>query len=194
MFHAVSELQAAIEAQGVAKQPPAPASADSVVGEVVDTHHPHRPGRICVRWRDATGAEHVHWLPYNTGLRFNIGQRVVIARPSNWPEWLVTASLSQAWEQGPIQENPEDEDSSVTTIRLEESETLRVQNARGETMFELGRQGGQPVLKVSRDLNLELDGTFRVDAARVEIRSGQNGTDIRSEGDTVVRSRQVRIN
>lgn len=49
------------------------------------------------------------------------------------------------------------------------------------------------MLRVGQDLNLntEMIGTSRVDAVCVEIRSGQNGTDVRNEGDTGIRSRQI---
>lgn len=197
IVHTVAELEAMIESHGVSRQPPMPATADSVVGEIVDTHHPHRPGRVCVRWRDVDAVEHEHWLVYNAGIKPAKGRLVVLSRPSNWREWLVTSMLTQgpASEASPSQASEASQPgASAPVLRLEECDALRVETAQGKLMFELAQEGEQPVLRVGQDLTIALDGTFRVEAGRVEVRSGPQGTDLRSEGPTLIRGTQVRVN
>lgn len=191
----VARLESMIESHGMARQPPTPSSSDSVVGEVVDTHHPHRPGRVCVRWRDVAGAVQEHWLVYDASLRPEPGRHVVLSRPSNWPEWIVTSMLSVS----PSSSSREvlassDRPGVQQVVRLEESEALRVESSQGALMFELLQTADQPVLRLGRDLTIALDGTLRLAADRIEMRSGAQGTDLRSEGSTVLRSPQVRIN
>lgn len=192
----VAHLESMIESHGVARQPPVPSTSDSIVGEVVDTHHPHRPGRVCVRWRDVDALVQEHWLAYAAHVRPEIGRYVVLARPSNWGEWIVTAMLSLTSRANHAESTP---DSSPhlcdsRSVKLDENETIRVENAQGKFMFELRHTGEQPVLSLGRDLTISLDGTLRFSADRIEMRSGAQGTDLRSEGSTVLRAPQIRIN
>lgn len=192
----VEGLEAMIQTYGMARQPPTPSSSDSVVGQVVDTHHPHRPGRICVRWRDASMATQEHWLAYSASMRPEVGRHVILSRPSNWSEWVVTSMLSQARTEGASKPalDPDTQELGTRLVRLEESEAVRIETAQGELMFELCRAGAQPVLRLGHNLTIALAGTLRFEAERIEMRSGGQGTDLRSEGPTVLRAPQVRIN
>lgn len=192
----LAHLEAMIESHGVARQPPVPSSSDSIVGDVVDTHHPHLSGRILVRWRDSESVVQEHWLAYNASMHPEIGRKVVLSRPSNWSEWIAIAVLSVGPGEAAL-----DPDRRVRSelkegklVRLNENEFVRVESAQGKFLFELSHSGEQPVLSLGRDLTMALEGTLRVSADRIEMRSGSQGTDLRSEGSTAVRAPQVRIN
>ena len=45
-----------------------------------------------------------------------------------------------------------------------------------------------------RDVALEMPGRLRIGAERIELHSREGGVDIRSDGDTIVRSRIIRLN
>lgn len=186
---AESALNALIHQHAVRLQPPAAPGENLLVGEVIDTHHPHRPGRVLVRWLDRENEAHEHWLSRVGVTQPRIGTRVLLSMPSNWPEWLVVGSLAPA----PAEVRPASS-STGRVIRLDSGEAVRVEAADGRALFELTQRDGEPVLRLERDLTLEVEGKFAVNADRIELTSGQGGTDSRSAGEMVLRSPRVRIN
>jgi hypothetical protein len=195
---------------GVHFQPPTKPNAiegGMYLGEIVDTHNPHLTGRVLVRWLDAHGASHEHWLAYAANTRAQIGVRVLLTRPANWSEWVVVSSLVATGPQTHIVEDSSpansvnstnadtiNPDHQRHTIRLEANEPLHVETADGKPLFELLHRDTGAVLRLGSDLNLELPGTFRVDAERIELHSGQSGTDNRSEGEVMYRASRIRLN
>jgi len=75
-----------------------------VVGQVRDTHHPHRPGRVLVAFLDETATPREEWLHCERNLRLTRGDRVLVTLPLGWTEWLVTGALSS-----PVRPVPEDD-------------------------------------------------------------------------------------
>src|SRR5262245_7936501 len=72
------------------------AGSPVVVGEIVDTHHPHLPGRVLVRWWPSADAERAEWLHHERHLTLARGDRVLVTLPLGWMEWLVTGALGRA--------------------------------------------------------------------------------------------------
>jgi hypothetical protein len=48
------------------------------VGEIVDTHHPHLPGRVLVRWWPSADGERSEWLHHERHLTLARGDRVLV--------------------------------------------------------------------------------------------------------------------
>lgn len=186
-------LHALIEDYGVRIQPPPPEDGRMLVGEVVDTHHPHRPGRVLVRWTDADQSTHEHWLARTAQGPLGPGTRVLLCRPANWPEWVVTSAFVDT-SAAPSSPDCVEDASATTRVRVEAGETVRVETASGQLLFELLHRDRGAVLRLHRDLNLELPGTFSVRADRIEMTSGQGGTDSRSDGEMILRSPRIRLN
>lgn len=184
-----SDLETLIHDYGVQTQPPPPPDGGMVVGEVLDTHHPHRPGRVLVRWYDVQASEHAHWLPRITTVPVATGSRVLLSRPTNWPEWLVVGALS-ATPAEVRAARPE----ARQVVQIESGESVRVESRHGEPLFELSHREGKPFLRLQDDICLEVEGTFAVAADRIELRSGQGGTDSRSDGEMIFRSPRIRLN
>jgi hypothetical protein len=70
------------------------ADPSSLVGEVLDNSSPDFPGRVLARWRALDGTPHERWLVAVRGLALQRGDLVLLHRPGNWPEWLVTHALA----------------------------------------------------------------------------------------------------
>src|SRR3712207_1009717 len=84
-------LEAALEgsAAGMAATRNAGNSAEprptiTVVGEVLDTHNPHLPGRVLVRFCEADGQCVERWLQRERHLSLVPGDRVLVTLPSGW--------------------------------------------------------------------------------------------------------------
>jgi hypothetical protein len=189
-------LEAALErgldrpaASGV-RRADAPAAPGAVtVGEVVDTHHPHLPGRVLVRWLDADGTALERWVQRERHLSLRNGDRVLLTLPTGWMEWVVTGALGRE----PSAPVPDDENRSM--LNLQPGEVLEVRSHEGVPLLTL-RQGPEgPVLELAHD-NLELAAprTLRLRADTVEIVSAHGGIDVRTEGDAVLRGRTIRLN
>jgi len=188
-------LDELVHTYGVRSQPPPPSGNTLLVGEVLDTHHPHRPGRALVRWEDAEQTVHEHWLSRALHVPLRIGTRVLLSRPANWPEWVVTGALADVPPScSPEPDVEDDRAPSRGSLRLEANEVVRIESADGTPLFELSHRDRGAVLRLHRDLDLELPGTFRVQAERIELCSGQGGTDARSDGEMVFRSPRIRLN
>ena len=79
-----------------AVQPTMDDTADplSLVGDVLERSSPDFPGRVLVRWRGLDGALNECWLLAVRGLALDKGDLVLLHRPGNWPEWLVTHAIT----------------------------------------------------------------------------------------------------
>jgi hypothetical protein len=183
-------LDQAAEPSGVHRREPPTATASAVVvGEILDTHHPHLPGRVLVRWLDPEGALLERWLVRERHLSLRIGDRVLLTLPSGLLDWVVTGALGS--ESGaPL---PDAENRS--RVHLQPGEVLEVLSCDGARLLTLRQGPDGPVLELAND-NLELSAarTLRLRADTVEIVSAHGGIDLRTEGDAVVRGRTIRLN
>jgi hypothetical protein len=60
------------------------------VGQVIESCAPTNPARAITRWRTADGQLHEQTLTIVKGLTVASGDLVLLQRPSNWPEWMIT--------------------------------------------------------------------------------------------------------
>ena len=202
--------------------PPSPPAASSpaagspvagspvVVGEIVDTHHPHLPGRVLVRWWPSADAERSEWLHHERHLTLVRGDRVLVTLPLGWAEWLVTGALGRA-PSPPAEAAPQpsaataEGPGSAPLAALPHAGSARLQLEPGEVLIIVGHDG-QPLLQVrqtpdglqlelGRDqLELKARRRLRLSADSIEIAAGPGGIDVRTDGDAVTRARTIRLN
>jgi hypothetical protein len=72
-------------------------SATSLVGQVLEIF-PKEPGHVIVRWRTLDGQLMDRALAVVRGVLVNSGDFVLLQRPGNWPEWIVTHVVEGARE------------------------------------------------------------------------------------------------
>jgi hypothetical protein len=173
------------------REPPRPGEPPGpLLGEVIDTHHPHRPGRILVRLELDDGDVDERWLSCATHLRARAGDRVLLEWPRNFAEWIVIGVL--AGDPNPPQALPDDGGPVLT---LPPSQSLRVVASNGSPLLEIQQSDHGPVLRLlDRDLDLAVEGTLRLSADRIECTSGQGGMDLRTDGEMIMRSPRIRLN
>ena len=187
---------------GAAPLPAAPARASAtpglLAGEVTDTHHPDSPGRVRVRWLSAQGEAVERWLPCLRGQQPRKGERVLIEQPANWPEPLVTGILAAAaGVREAVEPDTHDTDTSQTaqTLTLAPDECVRIDDAHGQPLVQILASSAGPVVRLmSPNVNLEAAGKLSLRAQTLELEAGRGGVDIRTQADTVVRSRYIRLN
>jgi hypothetical protein len=164
-----------------------------LLGEIVDTHHPDFKGYVYVRWLSDQGETRQRWLAVVQGLAPRKGDRVLLQKPGNWPEMLVTAIVD------PYSKNESNEEGELATSRrtleLELEEKIRITAANGRPLIEISATAQGPIIQVlSKDVNIEAPGKLSLRAETLELEGGRGGVDIQTEADTIVRARYIRLN
>lgn len=122
---------------GSPSEPSATSPSDSAqrgavaVGEVLDTHHPHLPGRVLVRWLELDGKEVERWLQRERHLSLLKGDRVLVTLPVGWNQWIVTGAL------GRESREPAVDVENARELCLGPGETLRVLSHEGQALLTL---------------------------------------------------------
>ncbi|MGE0792216.1 MAG: hypothetical protein AB7S26_41470 [Sandaracinaceae bacterium] len=166
-----------------------PLRTEHLVGEVVDTKHPTLTGRVRVRWTDLDGHLYEKWLATLMGLPVRVGDRVLMTRPANYPERVVTGVLDG------FSRRPEVERASAATLELQRDEALRVTSARGQALLEVYEDERGPVVKLlTGDVDLEMQGALRVRASAIELEATQGQAKITASDDVVVKGETVHLN
>ena len=168
---------------------PAPSMRSSVVvGEVMETQHPLRPGRVLVSWRDAQRQTMTEWLLPERHLTLRAGDRVLLALPEGWNEFIVTGALGG--EPTAPQAPPEHE----RRVTLQPGEVVRFVGHDGQPLVTVRQSPDGPVVELGEgNVELKAARTLRLSAQKVEI-TASTGIDVRADGDTVVRGRTIRLN
>jgi hypothetical protein len=175
--HAANNAADAVEAPGC------------IVGEVLDTHHPHLPGRVFVRWIGAEQKTIKHWVQAERHLRLRKGDRVIMTLPTGWKQWVVTGALGRELDSTP------EEASDLPELRLAPGQSLRITSHDGTPLVTVRQGVDGPELELGSD-NVELKAkrTLRLTADTIELHAKQGGVDLRTDGDAIVRARTIRLN
>ena len=169
----------------------APTVSSSIVGEVIDTHHPDLGGFVCVRWMTQTGESSERWLRRVRGPMPRKGDRVLLEQPLNWPEKLITAVLEDPSCGKPVVDNIE----TAQKLELQPNQCVSIMDAHRNPVVEIYSSSQGPVVRLmNENVNLEIPGKLRFQADTIELEAGRGGVDIRTDADTVVRSRFIRLN
>jgi hypothetical protein len=182
--------------------PSTPASGSPVVvGEVVDTHHPHLPGRVLVRWLAQAEGERSEWLHHERHLTLGRGDRVLLTLPLGWAEWLVTGALGRAITAASASADNENaapsplEPVPASTLRLEPGQSVSIIGHDGQPLLSVRQTEDGLCLELNRDeIELKARRRLRLSADSIEIAAGPGGVDVRTEGDAVTRARAIRLN
>lgn len=168
--------------------PTSPGLPSVIVGEVVETRHPERPGRVLVQWRDRERQTMTEWLLPERHLSLRIGDRVLLALPEGWNEWIVTGALGG---EPTAPTTPPDHERQVV---LEPGEVVRFIAHDGRPLVTVRQSPEGPLVELGEgNVELKAAQTLRLSGKTVEI-AASSGIDVRTEGDTVVRGRTIRLN
>lgn len=180
------------------EQPASPAAHPTctlLTGRVEDTHHPDLPGRVLVRWRRDRGRPVAAWLGYVQGTNPRGGDRVLLGRPDNEPQWLVIGVLSTSRPTPSPRSQPDSLPADSRRVRLEPGQRLRIEGHDGTALLDLSGDGGELAAKVlCEDLILAAAGRLTLAGRSVEVQAGAGGVEVRTDNDVIVRGRNIRLN
>lgn len=116
--------------------------AGPLIGECVDDRHPVLRGRVRVRIPGDEGEP--RWLPTLQGLALRVGDRVLLVRPGNGEEWIVTGVIDG------FAARPRIEPTIAARLELRQDEALSIVSADGQPLVELSAGPGAPASASSR--------------------------------------------
>jgi hypothetical protein len=184
-------VEMALEGQAAEAASDTAQSSGSLVGEVLDTHNPHLPGRVFVRWFDSQLKAQELWLQAERHLRLRKGDRVILTLPAGWRQWIVTGALGRELPHS----EPEAIESDVPELRLEPGQGLRVLSHDGTPLITVRQGVDGPELQLGTgNVELKAARTLRLTADTIELHADHGGVDLRTEGDAVLRGRTIRLN
>jgi len=188
-------IEAALEAQAGALATDEAPSNGSVVGEVLDTHNPHLAGRVLVRFLNTKGEVVERWLECERHLSLRKGDRVLLTLPLGWQQWIVTGALGRKPAPA-VEESTADETSEhLTEVRLAPGEGLKIVAHDGNPLVTIRQGASGPEVELGGDdVELKAARVLKLSADTIELQASSGGIDLRTEGDTVVRARTIRLN
>lgn len=182
-------IEAALEGQAGIEAGQGQPSPGCIVGEVLDTHHPHLPGRVFVRWLTEEHQALEHWLQAERHLRLRKGDRVIMTMPTGWKQWIVTGALGRELEPAA------EPQSDVPELRLEPGQAVRIVAHDGSALLTVCQGVNGPELQLGTgNVELKAARTLRLTADTIELHASSGGVDLRTDGDAVLRARTIRLN
>ncbi len=183
-------IEAALEGRVAEAASEGVEAAGCIVGEVLDTHHPHLPGRVFVRFLNAEQKAVELWVQAERHLRLRKGDRVILMMPTGWKQWVVTGALGRE-----LQKPEETPAEKVPELQLEPGQAVRILSHDGTALITVRQGVDGPELQLGTgNVELRAARTLRIAADTIELHAEHGGVDLRTEGDAVLRARTIRLN
>ena len=184
-------VESALEGQASAAASQGTPNPGCIMGEVLDTHNPHLPGRVFVRWLDAEQKKVELWVHAERHLKLRKGDRVILTLPTGWHQWIVTGAIGRDLSRSA----PEPATEAVPELKLEPGQAVRIVSHDGTPLITVRQGVDGPELQLGTgNVELKAARTLRLTADTIELRADHGGVDLRTEGDAVLRARTIRLN
>ena len=160
-----------------------------LVGECFEEEHEVLRDRVKVGWIEPGGDACQAWLSPLRNLVVRQGDRVLLTRPANWPEPIITGVLDSLHRPGPAppRQGP--------SIRLRADEALRVTGEHGQDLLELRQSEDGPLLRLlGGDMDLELPGRLRLSATEIALEARRGDVVVEASDDVKVRGELIELN
>ncbi len=142
-----------------------------------------------VRLADVGGPARELWVPALQGLPVRVADRVLLMRPGNSDEWIVTGVVDG------FARRPEVARSDAARLELRLDEAIRVVSSEGHELLEISRGQAGPVVRVlGPDVAVELAGKLAIKAASVELEATSGPVTLKASDDVVLKGEVVRLN
>lgn len=186
------ETQATLDellAAPVERREPAAPAMSCAVAECVDDRHPTLTGRVRVRIVDPSGHTEERWVPTLQGLPVRVADRVLMIRPGNAEEWIVTGVVDG------FAARPKSEKQAAARLELKPDESVQVVSANGVPLVEVSQgQQGAVVRLLEPDVRVEMAGKLAIAAQEVSIEATRGQVKVKATDDVVVQGEIVRLN
>lgn len=167
----------------------APANHTCLIATCIDDRHPALQGRVQVQVVETDGREQHVWVPTLHGLAVRVADRVLMVRPGNGEEWIVTGVIDG------FASRPAVAKSAGGTIELKSDEALQVVSSAGQLLVEVSQGSAGPVVRLLEpDVRVEFAGQLVVSAEGIEFEATKGQVAIKAADDVVIKGELVRLN
>ncbi|MEZ4453353.1 MAG: hypothetical protein R3B09_28070 [Nannocystaceae bacterium] len=168
--------------------PAVAAAGGCLLGECLEDRHPVLRGRVLVRV-DGPAGERRFWAPTLQGLAIRPRDRVLLIRPGNASEWIVSGVVDG------LAARPEPPTRPAATIELKPDESIQVVASSGAPVLEVRPGAEGPVVRLLRaDVRVELPGALEIAAGSIALEATEGKVEIKASDDVVVQGELVRLN
>lgn len=155
----------------------------------LNTNSTKLPGRVLVTWIDEDGADHEAWLPKLSNLAVREHDRVMISRPSNAPEFIVTGVLDG------LHPGASAEARRGPNLEMKPDEALNIQAADGTPLIEVTLTDEGPRIRLLVDDGVfDFPGRLKLKAQDLEFEATSGEFRVSATGDVKVQGEMVRLN
>lgn len=160
-----------------------------MIGECIDAQHPTLQGRVRVRFAIRGGREDQRWVAKLQGLPVRLADRVMMIRPSNAQEWIVTGVVDG------FATRPEVENAEAARVELQRDESVKVVSSEGAALVEILQGQNGPIVKVLEpDVRVEFAGRLAIKAKDIELEATQGEVAAKASADVVLKGETIRLN
>jgi hypothetical protein len=172
----------------LSRSTPDAAALTVLIGECVDARHPSLQGRVLVKF-SVSGLDHERWVPKLQGLPVRVADRVLMLRPGNGEEWIVTGVVDG------FASRPQPELSERARIELQRDEAVNVVSSEGTPLVEISQSPTGPVVRVlESNVQVEFAGKLSLRAKDIELEATQGEVAVKASADVVLRGETIRLN
>jgi hypothetical protein len=176
-------------AGGPSPSPSPDQTQECLVGECVDAHHPVLQGRVLIRWKDIHGKIESRWLATLQNLPVREKDRVLLVKPGNWNEMIVTGVIDG------FAKRPEIERFSAGLMRLQNDEKIQVIGQNGKEILDIYQADTGPIIRVLQgDCAVEFPGKFKLTADSIELEAGAGPINIKASDDVRINGEMIHLN
>ena len=168
-----------------APQRPSPDRAPCTLGRCLRSCDPLGTGRVLVAWQDGMGEECRLWLAPLVGLTIEADDELLLLEPRGAREPVIAGIVARR--------NPQP--AAAATMALAAGQTMTITACDGTELVEVSHRNGGPLVRLcDRDVQWELPGKLRIDAAEIELYADNGPVQIAAQDDVVVRGQTIRLN
>jgi hypothetical protein len=172
----------------VARRVTAPAGG-CLIASCVEERHPTLQGRVQVQLTDADGHAQTLWVPTLQGLPVRKADRVLMVRPGNGDEWIVTGIVDGFARRPDVAKVP------AARLELKTDECVQVVSSAGQPLVEVSQGSAGPVVRLLEpDVRVEFAGKLVLRAEGIEFEATRGQVAIKASEDVVIKGELVRLN
>ncbi len=163
-------------------------SGDILVAEVIVETHPVLDGRVLVAGKDANEQQFELWLPCLAGLDIKAQDKVMLQRPGNTDEAVVTGILESS-------QLDRRQAGSSQSLDLALNQSVTINDHHGRALVDVVSGEDGPIVQLHVPMaELDVQGTLRLEADSLELKARQGEMSLSASGDIRVDGEMIKLN
>lgn len=171
------------------KQTEPSSGSRAIVGICLQAKHQTLSGRCLVQWDDPQKGEIRQWVPTLQNLPVRAKDRVLLVKPVNWDEMVVTGVIDG------FSRRPEIKRKTGSLLELARDEAIRITGSDGQELMEIFQTDSGPVVQLlHKDINVKLPGRLRLQADSIDLEAGAGPINIKATDDVCINGEMIHLN